>query len=250
MLRYLVVSRARRGLLRLLWVDRVVAPVSELARRAEVSFSTAQRELAAMERAGLALSSADGNRVEYRANVGSSHGELLARLLADETPAPSGDGDEDAQVRAWLKAHGAPLAGPGARATSRPAVEDVLTPALRLAHRDAAVARALPVLLWRQHEHLDWERVFGDARTAREDQALGFFLDLTAELADSRELATLARSLRDRRRKKTRPFFVGSQGAHALALARKNTPRVAKRWGFTMNMPLESFVALFEKFAT
>lgn len=250
MLHYLITSRARRALLRLLWVDRVAAPVSELARRAGVSFSTAQCELVAMERVGLAVSTAKGNRVEYRANTASPQGELLSRLLSDEKPTGPKESDADAEVRAWLKAHGAPLAVPDVETKSKPALEEVLARALRLSHRDAAVARVLPVLLWRQHEQLDWDRLRREAHAAREDQTLGFFVELTGKLAKDRDLERLGRSLRDHRRKQTRPFFAGPQGPHALALARKNTPAVAKRWGFTMNMPLDSFASMFEKFAT
>jgi hypothetical protein len=35
----------------------------------------------------------------------------------------------------------------------------------------------------------------------------------------------------------------------ALAAARKNTPRVARRWGYLMNMGLDSFASAFAKHA-
>ena len=249
MLDYLVTSRARRALLRLLWVKRVVAPVSELARQAGFSFSTTQRELSAMENAGLAVSKAVGNRVEYRANDASKKGALLSRLLTEEDSAPTEDTHEDSEVRAWLKAHGAPLAAPEVVTVKKPTLEEVLTDALRLSHHDAAVTRSLPVLLWRQREHVNWERLRVKARAVREDQTLGFFVELTGKLANNSHLKEVASSLRDHRRKKSRPFFDGPQGPHALALARRNTPSVAKHWGFTMNMPLDSFSSTFEKFA-
>jgi hypothetical protein len=40
------------------------------------------------------------------------------------------------------------------------------------------------------------------------------------------------------------------EGAGApAALARRNTPKEALRWGYVMNMGLDSFRTLFEKFA-
>ena len=48
LLPYLVTSRARRDLLRLLWAERAEGNVSELARMARVSFAAAHRELEAM----------------------------------------------------------------------------------------------------------------------------------------------------------------------------------------------------------
>ncbi len=59
----------------------------------------------------------------------------------------------------------------------------------------------------------------------------------------------LLERLHDRRRTKARPFFAGPLGPHAAAAARRNTSKEALRWGYVMNMGLDSFRAMFEKFA-
>ena len=54
MLDYLVTSRVRRELLRLVWGENRSGSVSELARAAKVNFSAAHRELEGLLGAGLA----------------------------------------------------------------------------------------------------------------------------------------------------------------------------------------------------
>ncbi len=44
-------------------------------------------------------------------------------------------------------------------------------------------------------------------------------------------------------------FFSGPHGPRELAATRRNTPSEARRWGFLMNMGLESFRSVFDKFA-
>lgn len=248
MLDYLVTSKARRQLLHLLWVQREVASVSELARHAGVSFSSAQAELGAMERAGLANSSAHANTVEYRANFAHSQSALLRRLLATNDVTETSEPHDD-EVRSWLVHYGAPLAAVTTTA-SAPSLETVLVQALRVAHRDPSITRSLPVLLWQRRNELDWASLAESAKAAREEHTLGFFTELAGLLAHNRELQTKARSLRDARRRVLRPFFDGQRGRYGRAIAAQNTPAVAKRWGYEMNMPLQSFASTFEKFSS
>ena len=44
-------------------------------------------------------------------------------------------------------------------------------------------------------------------------------------------------------------FFSGPQGPRALAATRRGTPSEARRWGFLMNMGLDSFRSTFDRFA-
>src|SRR3989304_2060937 len=80
LLSYLVTSRTRRKLLRLLWGATVEGSVSELGRRAEVSFAAAHRELLAMRAAGLARAQRAGVALVFSANRASPHAELVRRL--------------------------------------------------------------------------------------------------------------------------------------------------------------------------
>ena len=62
------------------------------------------------------------------------------------------------RVQAWLAHLGAPLYGSTAVAPADvPRPERVLAEALRLARREAAVARALPVALYRTRKRLDFD---------------------------------------------------------------------------------------------
>lgn len=244
MLDYLVTSRARRQLLRRLWADRARGSVSALARASGVSFAGAHRELEAMKAAGLALAERDGVATVYRANLAHPQADVLTALLAARPP---GHGDSEAQrLRGQLAALGAPLAGPAPSSRRLPS-EQVLADGLVLAHHSPTVARVLPVAFWRQREKLDYERLERAAALRDERQALGFYLELTGQLGGDQRLVRRARSLRDRRRTALRPFFSGGRGSFALAAAQEKSPALARRWGFLMNMELESFATTFRK---
>jgi hypothetical protein len=248
LLSYLVTSRARRDLLRLLWVDRAVGSVSDLARRARVSFAAAHRELEAMRAQGLASSERAGRTLAYRANHKHPQSALVRRLLKEGTAATrTAPPAKTGRVRGWLAAAGAPLLVSHRVRGPMPRLEEVLAQALTLSHDDATVARVLPLVFWAQRDRLDYARLVREATRLNERQALGFFLELTGRLARDRRFASLSRRLRDRRRSRVRPFFARPHGRMALATARRKTPRLARRWGYLMNMGLESFASAFAK---
>jgi DNA-binding transcriptional ArsR family regulator len=240
---YLVTSRARRQLLRRLWADRVSGSVSALARASGVSFAAAHRELEAMKAAGLTVAERDGVATVYRANLAHPQADVL-RALVTAAP-PAGDSDQQ-RLRRRLAALGAPLGGP-AKQTRLPPPEEVLADGLVLAHHSPTVARVLPVAFWRQRHQLDYQRLERAATQRDERQALGFYLELTGHLGGDRRLVRRASGLRDRRRTALRPFFSGGRGSFARAAAQEKSPALARRWGFVMNMELESFSTAFRK---
>lgn len=248
-LEYLVKARARRELFRLLWGRGAAGSVSDLSRRANVAFSAAHRELEAMREAGLARVERGGNELVYRAEPDHRHVELLRQLATTSGDRETRTGaNRDDQVRAWLASVGAPLGSEEAE-VSIPPVEEVVAEALSLSHRDAMVARVLPLVLWRQRKQLDLDRLLSEATRRDERQALGYFLELAGQLGGEPRLVEAARALHDKRRKRTRMFFSGPHGPRALALTRRNTPKEALRWGYLMNMGVDSFRSMFEKFA-
>jgi len=246
---YLVTSRARRQLLRRLWADGASASVSALARAAGVSFAAAQRELRAMNAARLAIAERDGVATLYRANFAHPQADVVRALVA-ATPAAHAESSDanEGRLRAELAALGVPLAGPAAR-DRRPPPEEVLADGLVLAHRRPTVARVLPVAFWRQRSTLDYGRLERAATLRNERQALGFYLELTGRLGGDRRLVRRAAGLRDGRRTALQPFFSGGRGVFAMQLAREKSPALARRWGFLMNMELESFRSAFRKHA-
>jgi hypothetical protein len=103
--------------------------------------------------------------------------------------------------------------------------------------------------LWRRRKDVDLDRLVLEATRRDERHALGYFLELAGLLGGDASLVEVSRGLRDRRRTKERMFFEGPHGRYARALARRNTPKEARLWGYLTNMSLESFRAVFEKFA-
>jgi DNA-binding phage protein len=150
-------------------------------------------------------------------------------------------------ARAWLAQLGAPLYGKSLVEGRRPPdPEVVLTSALELAHRDATVARALPVVFMRQRHNLNLDELRRRARQANQSRTLGFFLDLTGRLTGDEDLRRAAKTLRPKHLPTTDFFKTRSDLERTLAEA--NTPEVARDWGYRLNMGLDSFESLLAKF--
>jgi molybdenum-dependent DNA-binding transcriptional regulator ModE len=244
MLSYLLPAKARRKLLELLWRDEESGSVSELARLAGVSFAGAHRELQAMSRAGLVHRASEGGTTAYRANAAHPGARLLKELLSMPAVQPVADEESDAEVRGWLVDLGALL---DARRRKAPSPERVLAAAARLSHRDPSVARILPALVWKHRDRLDPDRLVTEARRQGEKQALGFFVEMAAELGGDPSLARWAEPLRDRRVRSTRDFFQRSSSPHARRLAELHTPPAARRWHYRLNIGTDSFEAAFRR---
>ncbi|MFL5307542.1 MAG: helix-turn-helix domain-containing protein [Polyangia bacterium] len=174
-------------------------------------------------------------------------GLFVGKLDAPAESAPAGPD----RVQAWLAHLGAPLYGSTTvDLVDVPRPERVLAEALPLARRDAAVARALPVAVYRMRKRLDFGLLRRMARQRGQGRTLGFFLELSAELSGDRALAREARPLaaEARHRKRASQFFkLGS--ATERRLAELKTPPTARRWGFRMNMSADSFASMFRKAA-
>ncbi len=151
-------------------------------------------------------------------------------------------------VRSWLHDLGAPLTRAVVTNRRAPNSERVVVEGLRLAHRDATVARALPVMLWANRDKLRLADLVRRARRAKEGATLGFFLELTSALGRSRAFAAAYADLKQDRPHSNTFFFDGAEKSLVgKELAALNTPPVAGRWRFLMNMPLDSFETLFRK---
>jgi len=155
------------------------------------------------------------------------------------------------QIQAWLAHLGAPLYGSTAvKESDVPPPEWALAEALPLARREPSVARAFPVALYRNRKRLDFSRLRRMAKERGQGRALGFFLELTAELSGDRALVREARPLaREARRRVRASQFFKLRSATERRLAELKTPAVARRWGFRMNMSDDSFASMFRKAA-
>jgi len=202
-----------------------------------------------MEAFGLVSVKLEHGREVYAAAVDHPDAELLRRLVNTKavSAAPSGPAAE--ATRRQVRALGAPLSvlpepvGEDAR-------EQVIVDAVRLARRDATLARVLPIVLWRQWNKLDRKQLKARALRAREKHALGFLVALTSELSGDRSLDRWAEGLRDHRATGMRAFFQLPSARAARDLAGRRTPEVARRWGFLMDLDFDSFKSAFDKFST
>jgi hypothetical protein len=151
-------------------------------------------------------------------------------------------------VRSWLRDRGAPLTRTSSANDRAPDREQVLVEGLRLAHLDASVARALPVMIWKNRDRLRLAELVRRARRANEGATLGFFLDLTSALAGHHPFTAVSADLRKDLPGRNVFFFSGAEETLVgKELAALNTPDVARRWRFLMNMPFDSFEVLFRK---
>jgi len=244
MLQYLVTSKVRRRLLVLLWGEKKSGSVAELAALVDVSFASAHAELKAMLRLQLVRSSRDSGKEAFAANLDHPEADVLAKLArTDVRPRPVA-AEHDEELKQQLVALGAPLRGVKSSHVEPEELLQTLFDATELARRDAVVARTLPLCFWKHRDQLDAKALQVTNVGAEDKHALAFFLELTSELGGDRRLVGLAEALRDRRLTQLKPFF------HSMA---PNTGRdfaLAKKWGFTMNMELDSFRTLFDKFVT
>ena len=127
-----------------------------------------------------------------------------------------------------------------------PPAETVLTEAMSLARQSATVARALPPTFWKVRRRLDFGRLLAEGRRRGRERELGFFLDLTSKLSGDPAFGAAARKLRVRPRRRPGQFFQPTT-ARERRLAELRTPDIARKWGFRMNMDMDSFESMFAK---
>jgi hypothetical protein len=248
-LSYLVTSKARKEMLRLLWAEGLTASVQELSSKAGVSYGAAHRELGAMEQHGLAVSKGTGKAVLYAANSKFPQAGLLRKLVAEEKSTQPDDGaaKEEAVVVANLQKLGAPLTTSEASQEQLPP-EETLARALVVSRKNATVLRVLPYVYAQVADHVDLDAVREKAVEYRQERCLGFVLDVAGQLSRNPRLNEEANKVFGKRVKRDELFFE-LKGKYERKLAMQNTPEVARKWHFVMNMPMDSFRTLYEKYA-
>ena len=203
-----------------------------------------------MEKLGLAVSHGDGRTVVYAANPEFREADLLRGLLAagaSQKPESVMGEDESQLVLANLKAMGAPLSGHDEEARESLTPEETLARAMLLSRESPTVLRVLPWLLTRWAGRLDMPALKRRAAELRQTRTLGFVLDVAGVLSHRDRLRKEANTLHDARVKCSEFFFTHPMGKFTEALARRNTPPLARKWHFELNMPMESFSSFFAK---
>lgn len=144
-----------------------------------------------------------------------------------------------------LVAFGAPLPNWQPRREMR--LEEALPPALWLSHGNPTLLRVLPLVLARHAAKLDWALLEKKTQEFGQEAELGFLLELTAELTADAKLAE--RAARFEMAKCAQPrFYFEPRGDRDRRLVEMRTPPVARRWGFLLNMPTDSFRSLLSKY--
>lgn len=248
LLDFLVTSKTRKELLRVLFGQDVVASGHQLSKLVGGAYSLVHYELAAMRKEGLVMSRKEGRAVVFRKNDKYPERKALETLLdVKKESVMLGKQVDDQRVRLNLARFGAPLSVDG-ESENDLSLEETLALALGLSRRDATVARVLPVVFAKNKDRLDLPRLEYLARKQGVLPVLGFFLDMTGSLTRNPGLRADARRLMDRRRKRMEPFFVRRKFSEfENRLAEANTPPVARSWHFLMNMAMDSFESLFQK---
>jgi hypothetical protein len=241
-LQFLVTSKVRRRLLSLLWGEKKRGSVAGLANLAGAAFAGVHAELKAMQRWQLVVAHREGGKAVYSANFEHPEATTLQALVASAARPVLPESSSDEPLKRKLVALGAPLGGLEPLAVPPAEQMSTLLQGAQLARRDPVVARCLPLCFWNLRDALD-VKAFGDLTSRAEDKhALGFFLELTGELGGDRRLLGLAERLRDRRMTALREFFHSGRREAAREFD------LATRWGFRMNMGMDSFQTLFAKF--
>jgi len=148
------------------------------------------------------------------------------------------------KLRQALVAYGAPLAGVSPKEVLP--LEDALLAGLAAAHQDATLLRVLPVVLAKNTHRINWVNLKDRARRRRLKAELGFVTELTSKLAGRPELAAKVQDLLDRRRR-VKMFFHEPRSDFERHLAKKNSPRLAKKWGFFLNMGEDAFLSTLRR---
>src|SRR5450631_3354529 len=81
----------------------------------------------------------------------------------------------DGTVRNWLRGYGAPIVQAASTEQPAPPLEELVALGLRLTHTDASVARAMPIVLWRNRARLRFDELTRVARLEGEGATLGLF---------------------------------------------------------------------------
>ena len=242
MLQFLVTSKVRRRLLVLLWGEKKSGSVAELATLADASFSSTHSELKAMQRLQLVRSKRTGGKEVFSANPDHPEAEFLSRLAEADVPSRSLSTSSDEELKRKLASLGAPLRGVKRLPVAPAGLLQVLVNGTELARRDAVVARSMPLCFWNNRDRMDGLALQELRASPEEKHAVAFFLELAGELGRDRRLVGVAEGLRDQRLTQLRPFFYAMKPGSARAFP------LANKWGFLMNMGLDSFRALFDKF--
>lgn len=246
LLNYLVTSKTRRILLNLLWRDGIKSSGNQLAGLAMLAYSSVHKELEAMKNEALVISHFEGRSELFSKNEAYPYKLLLENLLGiDKKPIPQSR-PTDQEIQFNLARYGAPVIF-DKESSKILNLEETIIYGLELARTNSTVARVIPIVLAKNKE-LNFARLEFLARQNKVLSVLGFYFELTGIFLKEKKFRVQARKIRDRRRKRIE-FFMKSKKASKFEreLIELNTPPIARKWNFLMNIGMESFQDIFFK---
>jgi hypothetical protein len=155
-----------------------------------------------------------------------------------------------AGLHAFVAHYGSSLAPPRADLEAR-ALADIALASIRASRKDSALARMLPVFLWRVRDRLDRDALVQSATKSGLAAEAGFFLTVAAQLGVTAVFDDAISTLRPRAHPDQPSYFFEGVRTRPFerAAADLNTPAEARGWGLLMNMPWDSFASYFAKAA-
>lgn len=245
---YFLKSDEHRAFLELLVSGAEAYSKTDLAKLSGLPYATAHAEVSKLESMGLLVKETSGRNAKYRMVL--SPEVRSAFLLVFNLKGRDRTVNSERDLRTSLQELGAPIVLdvlPNDSHMPEQNLEETLVRASVHAKKDPSVARTLPLAIFRNSENLDPELLKYWATRLGAKQELGMFLELSSTLAHSPKLKKMSQKFKDARVKETKDFFeTGS--ALLRKLSERNTPAVARRWKFRMNMSMDSFQSTFDRF--
>jgi hypothetical protein len=245
---YFLKSNEHRTFLELLVSGSTGYSKTDLSKLSGLPYATTHAEVAKLESTGLLSKQTSNGRSTYQLSLTPDTKQAL--LLLFNLKGRDHDVNSEENVRVSLQELGAPLvldAQPSVRFVPLQSLEETLVRSAVHAKKDPSVARTLPLALFKNVENLDHELLKYWATNLKAKQELGMFLELSAELAKSPKLKKLSKLFKDKRVKEMKDFFE-TKSPLLRELSERNTPDVARRWKFRMNLSMDSFQSTFDRF--
>ncbi len=150
----------------------------------------------------------------------------------------------------FLEHYGAPIGNVPEIPGRTFSFEEGVAKALLYARMNPTIARAFPVFIVRNvHHFFPFQRLKDAVTQTNQENTFGFFLDLTAILTGNARYSELAAQFPIHKR--LEDFFLSMrQSKYRERLLIRNTPGIAQKWFFRINMRVESFQSTFEKFVS
>lgn len=245
---YFLKSDHQRAFLELLVSGSQAYSRTDMAKLSGLPYATTHAEVAKLESLGLLVKEPSGSGTKYRMTLSAEMKKAFQLIFNLKSRDAKAGGEKE--LRASLQEMGAPLVLdvlPIFRTVPDQTLEETLVRASLHAKRDPSVARTLPLALVRNFESLDQDLLKYWATRLGAKQEFGMFLELSASLANLPKLKKLSRRFKDARVRETKDFFETTSPL-LRELSERNTPDVARRWKFRMNMSMDSFRSTFDRF--